>query len=58
MAAAVAAVDSRLPELGDAARLAALVPFGAACYAVLLFLFARPVVDEMVSLVRREPVAA
>jgi hypothetical protein len=58
MAAAVAALDSLLPGLGDAARLASLVPFGAAVYALLLFLFARPVVDEMRALVRRQPLAA
>ena len=31
---------------------------GAALYALLLFLFARPVIDEMIALVRREPLAA
>ena len=58
MAAAVAALDSLLPRLGDAARLATLVPFGAGVYGLLLFLFARPVVEEMVALVRRQPLAA
>jgi O-antigen/teichoic acid export membrane protein len=52
MAAAVAAVDSLLPAIGDGQRLAVLVPFGAATYAALLLLFARPLVDEMLALVR------
>ncbi|WP_284734683.1 lipopolysaccharide biosynthesis protein [Sphingosinicella terrae] len=58
MAAAVAALDSLLPEMGDLARLATLVPFGAALYGVLLFLFARPQVDEMIALARPSRVAA
>jgi O-antigen/teichoic acid export membrane protein len=58
MAAAVAALDSQLPGLGDPARLALLVPFGAAFYAALLFLFARPLVDEMIALVRPRPAPA
>ena len=52
MAAGVKAIDALLPQLGAAERLAALVPFGAALYAALLFLFARPVAEEIVSLVR------
>ncbi|MGZ8282209.1 MAG: lipopolysaccharide biosynthesis protein [Allosphingosinicella sp.] len=55
MAGAVAALDSLLPGLGDGARLATLVPFGATLYALLLFLFARPLVDEMLALVRPRP---
>jgi hypothetical protein len=51
----VAALDSVLSGLGDGARLAALVPFGAVLYAALLFLFARPVIDEMIALVRPRP---
>ena len=45
-------LDSLLPGLGDGARLVSLVTCGAACYAALLFLFARPVIDEMLALVR------
>ena len=52
MAAAVAACDSVLPPLGHGARLAILVPLGAGLYAGLLFLFARPQVDEMLALAR------
>ena len=52
MAAAVALVDSLLPPLTPAARLALLVPLGASLYAALLFLFARPLVDEVAALVR------
>ena len=58
MAAAVALLDSRLPEMGDLARLATLVPFGAALYGVLLFLFARRQLDEMIGLARRRQAAA
>jgi O-antigen/teichoic acid export membrane protein len=55
MAAAVAALDSLLPALGSGPRLALLVPAGAALYAGLLLLFARPVVTEVARLVRRMP---
>jgi O-antigen/teichoic acid export membrane protein len=58
MAAAVTALDSQLPGLGDGARLVTLVTCGAACYAALLFLFARPVIDEMLALVRPRPATA
>ncbi|WP_243450961.1 lipopolysaccharide biosynthesis protein [Sphingosinicella sp. CPCC 101087] len=57
MAAGVAALDSILSGLGDGVRLATLVPFGAALYAALLFLFARPVIDEMIALVRPQTAA-
>ena len=58
MALSVRALDGLLPGLGHAQRLATLVPFGAALYAGLLFLFARPVVEEMLALVRlRRPEA-
>jgi O-antigen/teichoic acid export membrane protein len=52
MAAAVAGIDSGLPPLAPAARLAVLVPAGAAIYGALLFLFAREAVDEVLRLVR------
>ena len=45
-------VDSLLPAIGDGQRLAVLVPFGAATYAALLLMFARPLVEEMVALFR------
>jgi O-antigen/teichoic acid export membrane protein len=52
MAAGVAALEAVVPALSPAERLAAYVPFGAALYAGLLFVFARPLVDEMLDLVR------
>jgi O-antigen/teichoic acid export membrane protein len=58
MAAAVKGLDLLLPALGPAERLAALVPFGAALYAALLFLFARPLVDETIALLRPRRTAA
>jgi O-antigen/teichoic acid export membrane protein len=58
MAASVAAFDSLLPDWGERLRLAMLVPFGIAAYAALLFLFARPIVDEVMGLVRPRRLAA
>ncbi len=58
MGALVAGLDSLLPELSPARRLALLVPFGAAAYVGLLFAFARPAIEEMVRLVRPEPATA
>jgi hypothetical protein len=55
MAATVAALDSLAPASGPAARLALLVPAGAALYAGLLLVFARPIVVEVTRLVRRAP---
>ena len=52
MAALVAAFDAAIPEIGMGARLAVLVATGAASYAACLFLFARPVVDEVRALFR------
>ena len=52
MAAAVATVDSMLTAFGHAERLALLVPLGAAVYAALLFLFARPIVEEVAAVLR------
>ena len=52
MAVVVAALDSQLPPLASAWRLAALVGCGALSYGALLFLFARPVIDELRSLAR------
>lgn len=59
MAAAVLGLDLLLPPMGAGARLAILVPFGAATYCGLLFAFARPLVEDVKSLVlrrRTEPV--
>ncbi len=61
MAAAVAGLDFLLPPMGPAARLAALVLFGATAYCGLLIAFARPLVEDVLTLVlrrRREVVAA
>jgi len=52
MAAIVLAVDGVLPEIGTGARLAALVAAGMAAYAGLLVAFARPIVDEVLGLIR------
>ena len=52
MAAIVLAIDWILPEIGAGARLAALVAVGMAAYAGLLFAFARPIVDEVLGLIR------
>ncbi len=59
MATAVAALDSQLAGLASEVRLAILVTSGAAFYAGLLFLFARPVIEELRTLLRpRRTVAA
>jgi O-antigen/teichoic acid export membrane protein len=52
MAALVAALDTLLPDFGTGKRLALLVAAGAAAYAGFLFAFARPIVDEVVGLIR------
>jgi O-antigen/teichoic acid export membrane protein len=53
MAILVAGLDSLLPVMGAAARLLLLASFGAASYAALLFLIARPTVDEALALLPR-----
>jgi O-antigen/teichoic acid export membrane protein len=58
MAAAVAALDRVLPPLPPAPRLALLAACGIAVYAGLLLAAARPLVDEVLALVRRRPVPA
>jgi hypothetical protein len=59
MAGLVEAVDSVLPAVGAGARLALLVATGMAAYAAMLFVFARPIVDEVIGLIRpRAAVAA
>jgi O-antigen/teichoic acid export membrane protein len=58
MAAAVLGLDLLLPPMGAGARLSMLVPFGAAAYCGLLFAFARPLVEDVLTLVlRRRPLA-
>jgi len=52
MAAAVAGLDSVLPPLPPPARLALLVGVGAGVYAVALLAFARPLLAEVLALVR------
>jgi O-antigen/teichoic acid export membrane protein len=46
MAAAVKMLDLALPAMAPAARLGLLVPFGAAVYAAILLVFARPLLSE------------
>jgi O-antigen/teichoic acid export membrane protein len=58
MAAAVALLDRMLPPLGAGARLALLVPFGAAAYAALLLVLAPGLVRETLGLLRRAPAPA
>jgi O-antigen/teichoic acid export membrane protein len=58
MAAAVAGLDLMLPAMAAGARLAILVPFGAAAYCGLLFAFARPLVDDVMKLALRRRTAA
>src|SRR6185369_4898579 len=52
MAGLVEAVDSALPEIGAGLRLATLVATGMAAYAAMLLAFARPIVDEVLGLIR------
>lgn len=58
MAAAVRAADLLLIAAGPAERLAVLVPLGAALYAGLLLVFARPLVEEMAAMLRPRAAAA
>ncbi|MFL6862281.1 MAG: lipopolysaccharide biosynthesis protein [Allosphingosinicella sp.] len=52
MGVAVASLDSRLPPMAPAVRLAFLVGFGIAAYAGLLLAFARPLLREVVAFAR------
>jgi len=52
MAGLVQAADWALPEIGVGTRLATLVVAGMAAYAGLLFVFARPIVEEVLGLIR------
>ena len=58
MALAVRLVDGLLPPLAPAGRLAVLVAIGAAVYGGWLAAFARPLVRELVAVVRRRPLQA
>lgn len=52
MAGIVLALDAALPPLAPGARLGLLVATGGVTYAGLLFAFARPIVDEVLGLLR------
>ena len=58
MAGLVEAADSVLPDMGAGARLAVLVATGMAAYAALLLAFARPIVEEVLGLIRPRKAAA
>jgi hypothetical protein len=58
MAGLVEAVDSVLPLIGAGPRLAVLVATGMAAYAAMLVTFARPIVDEVLGLIRPRKAAA
>jgi hypothetical protein len=58
MAAMVMLLDALLPDVGPHARLAILVAAGAAFYLGALILFARPIVEEVLGLVRPGRAAA
>jgi O-antigen/teichoic acid export membrane protein len=58
MAGLVEAVDSVLPAIGPGPRLALLVATGMTAYAAMLFAFARPIVDEVLGLIRPRKAAA
>jgi pimeloyl-ACP methyl ester carboxylesterase len=58
MAGLVEAIDSLLPAIGAGPRLAVLVGAGMAAYAAMLFACARPIVDEVLGLIRPGKAAA
>lgn len=58
MAVAVLALDRMLPAMPPQPRLALLVLAGAGLYAALLIAFARPMVEEVIALVLRQPKSA
>jgi O-antigen/teichoic acid export membrane protein len=58
MAAIVWSVDSMLPESSEYVRLALLVAVGAAAYPALIFAFARPIMSEVMALIRPGRAAA
>lgn len=53
MGALVLLADRALPPLGPVPRLTVLVALGGASYAAALLALARPLVDELIALVRR-----
>ena len=55
MAIIVTLADHILPPLAPVSRLAILVLMGMASYAGWLWLFARPVIDELAQIIRRRP---
>ncbi len=57
MATLVLLVERTLPPLPPLPRLTILVAVGAASYGAWLFIFARPVVRELIALVRRRSIA-
>lgn len=57
MALIVRGLDSALPVMAAQARLALLVATGMASYAGLLFLFARPLIEDVRMLLKRQPPA-
>ena len=57
MAILVWALSAMLPPIAPSARLAVLVAAGVSLYAALLLVFARPIVDELLALVRKPPAA-
>jgi len=58
MALAVVLIDDVLPPLPPLPRLAILVATGGLVYAGWLMIFARPVVGELVAIVRKQPLPA
>jgi len=52
MALLAAGLETLLPQMAPPPRLLLVAGFGAAAYAALLYLFARPVVDDVVALIR------
>ena len=58
MAAAVEAAGFLLADMSAPRTLAILVPLGAALYATLLLAFARPLVEEMLAMIRPRAAAA
>jgi O-antigen/teichoic acid export membrane protein len=55
MAVLVGLVDRILPPLQAPERLVALMATGASVYGMWLAVFARPVIDELISVVRKQP---
>jgi hypothetical protein len=58
MALAVGLIDRTLPPLNAPWRLALLVTIGAVVYATWMLVFARAIVRELISVVRKQPTPA